>query len=493
MIRERHVHGDVLIIGSGVGGLTAGIILSKLNHRVTVVEKNQLPGGLMRSYIRSGIECPVGVHYMGSLDKGQPLRRLWDYLGVTSLIPVERMGVNGVIDRYIFDDFSFDLPESIDAFEDNLRRAFPMEHGQIITIMGDLRQTSRALSSLGMLMSPEMNFLSPENFESVGKRLLRMGCSTRLFSVLGVPSTLFGVDLRECPAFYYHMTLASYLLSSWRLACSGSQMADAFISLLKSQGGDIVTGDGVESIVVESGRVKGVVLQSGRVLEAEAIIATVHPAVIIAMLPGDALRPAYAERVTQLENTKGLFCVNLAVDSDTHESLSYNIYRLHPEEDGSLSRGIFHQLRNSGQPGVNILSMITMSGIDEWQKWLGTKSGRRGRDYAEAKGEKARFLIDEASKLFGHLRGMKILDIYTPLTIRDQVNSPDGSAYGILRSTRQLMKTASLRRTSVGGLFLAGQNSLAPGIMGTMLGSFQTVRQVIGHERFTRVVMGDFL
>jgi all-trans-retinol 13,14-reductase len=83
MMQGNRIQGDVLIIGSGVGGLTAGIILSKLNKKVTVVEKNPLPGGLMRSYIRSGIECPVGVHYMGSLDEGQPLRRLWDYIGVT--------------------------------------------------------------------------------------------------------------------------------------------------------------------------------------------------------------------------------------------------------------------------------------------------------------------------------------------------------------------------------------------------------------------------
>jgi len=327
----------------------------------------------------------------------------------------------------------------------------------------------------------------------MGERLLRTGCSTRLLSVLGVPSTLIGVDLRECPAFYYHMTLASYLLSSWRLTCSGSQMADAFVSRLKSHGGNVVTGDGVKRILVESGRVKGTVLQSGRVLEADAVIAAVHPGILIDMLPGDALRPAYAERVTQLENTKGLFSVNLAVDADAHKALSYNIYRLQSAEDGTLSRGIFNQLRNSGQPGINILSMMTTSSIEEWCKWKETTSGRRGRGYGEAKEDKARQFIDEASKLFGHLRGMKILDIYTPLTIRDWVNSPGGSAYGILRSTRQLITTASLRRTSIEGLFLAGQNSLAPGVMGTMLGSFHTVRQAIGHERFTREVMGDFL
>ena len=493
MMRGKQTPGDVLIIGSGVGGLTAGIILAKLHCRVTVVERNPLLGGLMRGYLRSGIDCPVGVHYMGSLGEGQPLRRMWDYLGVTPLIPIERMGADGVIDRYIFDDVTFDLPEGIGAFEDNLRRSFPLEHSLITTMMSDLRQTSRALASLDILISPAMTLLSPENFESIGEQLLRMGCSGRLLSVLGVPPTLIGLSLRECPVFYYYMTIASYLMSSWRLACSSSRMADAFASRFMSLGGDVVTGEGVARILVQSGRVKGVVLQSGRVLPAGSIIAAVHPGTVVAMLPGGALRPAYVERVAELENTKGIFAVNLAVDADAHEALSYNIYRLYSGEDGALSRGIFHQLRSSGQPGINILSMMTTSDIEDWRQWEGTTSGKRGSDYLEAKEKKARRFIGEASELFGDLKGMRILDIYTPLTIRDRANSPDGSAYGILRSAGQFMKTASLNRTSIEGLFLAGQNSMAPGIMGTTMGSFQTVRNVIGYERFSREVMGDFL
>ena len=491
-MKLRQIPEDILIIGSGVGGLTAGIILSKLNHRVTVVERNPKPGGLMRSYLRSGIDCPVGVHYMGSLDEGQPLRRLWDYLGVTPFIPLERMGAEGVIDRYIFDDFTFDLPEGIDAFEDNLRRYCPLDHNQITAIMNDLRQISRSLFSLEIMKSSELPFFSPESFDSMGKYLLRMGSSSRLLSVLGVPSTLIGMSLRECPIYYYHMTLASYLFSSWRLACRGSHMAEAFVTRLMSLGGDIATGDCVEKILVESGKIKGVILQSGRVIEASAVIAAIHPSTVAAMLPGDALRPAYAERIAQLENTKGIFCVNLAVDAEAHETLPHNIYRLYQEEDGTLIRGTFHQLRDSGQSGTNILTMMTTSGIEEWSKWEGTTSGHRGQEYVETKEEKARLFTSEASKIFGYLNGMKILDIYTPLTIRDMVNSPEGSAYGILRSTRQLMKTASLKRTSIEGLFLAGQSSVAPGIMGTMLGSFHTVRQIIGHERFSREVMESF-
>lgn len=492
MTRAEKATDDVLIIGSGIGGLTVGIIFAKLHHRVTVVEKNPLPGGLMRSYVRSGIDCPLGVHYMGSLDRGQPLRRLWDYLGVTSSIPLERMGMNGVIDRYLFDDFSFDLHEGIDAFEDDLKRAFPREQNQIAEIMGDMRTISQSLLSLDLLTEPGMPFLSSESLDSMGGRLQRMRCSIPLLSVLGVPSTLIGVPLRDCPAFYYYMTLASYLLSSWRLACSGSHMSDAFTSTFGSLGGTVVTGDGVKKILVRSGRVTGVVLQSGRVLDAAVVIAAIHPRCVVALLPEGAVRPAYAERIAELENTQGLFSVTLAVDADAHEALPYNIYRVYPEKDGTLSRGIFHQLRGSGQPGINILSMMTTSGIEEWRQWEQTMSGRRDGGYVAAKEKKAREFIAEASTVFGPLKGMKILDIYTPLTIRDQVGSPDGSAYGILRSTRQLMKTASLNRTSVEGLFLAGQNSMAPGVMGTTLGSFQAVKRIIGQERFCREVMEDF-
>ena len=74
---------DVLIIGSGIGGLSAGIILSLLHFRVAIIEKNPLPGGLMRSYQRDGLDCPVGIHYFGSFGEGESLRRMCDYLGVT--------------------------------------------------------------------------------------------------------------------------------------------------------------------------------------------------------------------------------------------------------------------------------------------------------------------------------------------------------------------------------------------------------------------------
>ena len=84
---------NIVIIGSGIGGLSAGIILSLLNFRVTVVEKNPLPGGLMRSYCRSEFDCPVGVHYVGALGEKEPLAKcsiFWAYRLMNCLPPWDR-------------------------------------------------------------------------------------------------------------------------------------------------------------------------------------------------------------------------------------------------------------------------------------------------------------------------------------------------------------------------------------------------------------------
>ncbi|MCK5070386.1 MAG: NAD(P)-binding protein, partial [Desulfocapsa sp.] len=143
----------VVIIGSGIGGLSSAIILAGLGYDVTVLEKNREPGGLLRSYSRDGIECEVGVHYLGSLDKGQVLRKFFDYLGVTDAIPVSRMGTDGVIDRYLFDSpdthpAQFDLPSGFASYEANLKVAFPDEHSCIEHVVASIRKSSEELHSL---------------------------------------------------------------------------------------------------------------------------------------------------------------------------------------------------------------------------------------------------------------------------------------------------------------------------------------------------------
>jgi all-trans-retinol 13,14-reductase len=212
----------VLVIGSGIGGLSAGIILAKLGYEVTVIEKNRHPGGMSRSYARGGVHCNVGLHYMGALDQDQILRRCFDFLEITDQLPLIRMGVNGPVDQYLFTDNHlgidhFDVPSGFEAYEAGLKTAFPTQRTQVTALMAMLRRSADQLNRLSFLYNDRPTEYWFDQAEPLGAIFDRIGCSPGLRTVFGLPSVLIGVPHAVCPQFYLSMTLASYLMSAWRL------------------------------------------------------------------------------------------------------------------------------------------------------------------------------------------------------------------------------------------------------------------------------------
>lgn len=479
---------DAVVLGAGIGGLSTAVLLAGLGLRVAVIEKNALPGGLLRSYRRAGLDCPVGVHYFGAFAEGEPLRRMCDVLGIADRIAVERMGQGGPIDRYLFDGFQFDLPEGIDAFTEALHREFPDDGSRIDRIAGDLRLLGDVQNAF-TFFTEAPPFLDTALFQPLDVHLSKIGCSPRLKSVLSVSANWMGMSAAECPALYHHLALVSYLQSSWRLKGSGSDLAEVFVSRLEALDGRMILGDPAAAILVSDRSAAGVRLASGRVLRAPRVVAAIHPKTVLEMLPEGAVRAQTARRIRRLVDTEGLFAVVASMDARAHPALPYNIYRLFTDGDGGLTDGVFYQLL-PGDGKRNRLVIIGKSPFDAWRRWEATTTGRRGADYEAAKAEQARSRLRDAEGVFGPLTGLELLDAYTPLTVRDWTGSPEGSPYGIRRSATQLAATAALHRPTIAGLSFAGQNALAPGIMGTMLGAFQAARQVIGAERFAREVLG---
>jgi phytoene dehydrogenase-like protein len=483
----------VVIIGSGIGGLSTGIILAKLGFEVTVVEKNRQPGGMMRSYVRQGVHCNVGLHYLGALDEGQVLRRCFDHLGITGDLPLMRMGTDGPIDRYLFSDErlgieSFDVPAGFAAYESNLRAAFPTQQPQIDALMAMLRRSGSQFEQLDFLYSERPALSWFEHMEPLGGVFERLGCSPGLRAVFGLPSVLIGVPPAVCPQFYHTMALASYLFSAWRLTSNGAQMADVCAQRLASLCGRVRTGDAVVRIRTAEGGVRGVTLASGETIDADLVISTLHPKETLGLLPLESVKPSYRRRIEALRNTHGMTAVHALVPAAQHPPFAHNLFAIQTDANGDASDLIYVQLRPSERPDQNLLSLITSGHEALWDRWQHTVSGKRGEEYLQAKTDFAHRLIGQTEKITGPLNGLQLLDVSTPLTIRDWANSPNGSAYGVMRSTEQLLSGALLNRTSLQGLFLAGQSVMAPGILGTIIGSLATVQFIIGPERFRREV-----
>lgn len=483
----------VLIIGSGIGGLSTGIILAQLGFDVTVTEKNSRPGGMMRSYVRQGVHCNVGLHYLGALDEGQVLRRCFDHLGISGELPLLRMGNDGPIDRYLFADEGlgieqFDVPAGFAAYEANLRAAFPAQQRQINELMTILHRSASQFDQLDFLYSDNPVQSWFEQAEPLGAVFDRIGCDAGLRAVFGLPSVLIGIPPAVCPQFYHTMALASYLSSAWRLTSNGAHMADVCVRRLESLGGRVRSSDAVVQIRAEDGSVRGVTLDSGETIDAALVIGAIHPKKVVELLPSENLKASYRRRVQALADTKGMTAVHALVPADRHPAIPHNLFSIRTDARGDATDLIYVQLRPSEQPGQNLLSLLSSGHEPLWERWRHTESGKRGDDYRRAKNEFAHGLLAQTEKIIGPLSGMHLLDVSTPLTIRDWVNSPDGSAYGVMRSTEQLLSGALLNRTSLRGLFLAGQSVMAPGVLGTIIGSLATVQFIVGPERFRREV-----
>lgn len=263
-------------------------------------------------------------------------------------------------------------------------------------------------------------------------------------------------------------------------------MADVFAARFTSLGGKLMLNSAARGIHITSGKVTGIRAGTGEDLAADAVVAAIHPKTMLGLLDQGALRASLRERILTLEETKGVIAVQAGVDAAAHGEIDYNIYRLHHDKSGFIANGIFYQIRRGNDSGTNLLSIITRSLYEDWSQWENTVSGRRGAAYEEKKLAIARDLLRKAEDVFGPLKNLQILDVFTPLTLRDYVNCPEGSCYGVLRSARQLLKIASLKNLHIGGLYLAGQNTLAPGVLGSILGSFNAVRQLIGGQCFDR-------
>ena len=136
---------DVIIIGSGLGGLACAHILSKAGKSVLVLEKEAQPGGCLQSYKRNGFTFDTGFHYVGGLEEGQSLYAAFKMLGLENL-PWEKM--DEAFDRIQIGNQNFSFLQGYENFMENLQERFPAEKEALAQYIHLLKQTKREQLSL---------------------------------------------------------------------------------------------------------------------------------------------------------------------------------------------------------------------------------------------------------------------------------------------------------------------------------------------------------
>ena len=119
---------DIVIIGSGMGGLVCADLLGREGYTVCVLEKNRQIGGSLQTYVRDRVIFDSGVHYLGGLGKGQNLYQVFKYLGIIEKLKLQKMEED-VFDKIIIenDEKEYVYAQGYENFIQHLLKDFPAE------------------------------------------------------------------------------------------------------------------------------------------------------------------------------------------------------------------------------------------------------------------------------------------------------------------------------------------------------------------------------
>ena len=140
---------EVIVIGSGLGGLTCACILLKNGYKVAVLEQGLQIGGCLQCFTRKGVKFETGMHFIGSAAPGQTMDRVMKYFGLggkVRLSPLDTDGYNTIG----IDGGQFRFANGNEAFIEQMAGYFPAEKDALARYVDIINRISSAstLSSL---------------------------------------------------------------------------------------------------------------------------------------------------------------------------------------------------------------------------------------------------------------------------------------------------------------------------------------------------------
>ena len=460
---------DVIVIGSGLGGLVCARQLAKQGRSVLVLERQSQPGGCLQSYRRGDFEFDTGLHYVGGLAEGQPLHDAFEQLGLMRL-PWVRLDADG-FDRITIGRQTFPMCEG-DHFASTLGEYFPQEKSALRQYVGMLRQL------------PPMEEAVEVNAYDWLSSLFR---DPLLINVLSATAMKMELRRESLPLFNLAPSMSSYIQSSWRLKGGGNKIVESLVNDIRSFGGEVVCRAEVKELVEKDGRIVAAKCPNGKTYEGSVFISDVHPQLTFGWLKdSNMVKNIFRRRIQALENTFGIFTASLVLKPNTLPYFNHNKYVFRKANVWTFHENI------GGVDGVmvscrvpeddNYARQIDLLTPMPWvlcKHWEHTVIGRRGEIYELQKERLADDCIRLAERVIPGLRDM-VEKRYTstPLTWRDYTLSPCGSAFGIRKDCRQPLLTMLSPKTPVSNLFLTGQSLVLHGLEGVTMTAFKTLETI---------------
>jgi phytoene dehydrogenase-like protein len=476
---------DVIVIGSGLGGLSAAARMAKAGLRVLVLEQHVFSGGYAHHFLRKVrgtkivYDFDVALHQTGNLAPGRGIQRMLGELGVLERIELNRFDVAY---RTCGPAHDHQVPADADAYEALLRESYPERAAGIRDLFATLRKidggngpelSNEALASMGLTLQQ----LIEEHVQD-----------ERITSIFSTLWGYVGLVPSRLSAFSYAMMWCSYHFGGCFYVRGGGQaLSDAFVSVIEEQRGKVLLASEVTGILTEGGRVVGVETARRGSFFASAVVSNAAAPLTFERLLD---RPELAERDRKTGEALPVACsihqTYLGIRGDATKlglrdrGAFYNPTYDLDAEWAALERGDYrsqgwlignHNLADPGHEpaGRSILHVGTMADGRLWSD-LGDD------DYRERKRDLEEYFVDRMAEAIPDIRErIEICETGTPHTMNRYSWNPLGSIYGYAFTPAGHSVHRPQPRTSVPGLYLAGAWTFpGAGFTGTMLSGYHT-------------------
>ncbi len=481
-----------IIIGSGLGGLSCGVILARNGYDVTILEQHSQIGGCLQCFSRKGVKFETGMHFIGSAAPGQTLNKLMRYLNLGDLKLSQ-------LDTTAYDIVSlsgekFKFANGREAFIEQMAGYFPKEKDNLVMYYDIIERIAQA-SSLHSLRYAENDVVVNTFYQtiSINDVMDSLFNDELLKNVLVGNLPLYAAEKDKTPFSQHAFIMDFYNQSAYRVVGGSDHIASSLSERVKMYGGTVFTSSKVTKIVCDEHKAIGVEINNDNFLSADLVIADTHPARVMEMLDTKLIRPAFRNRINGLKNTTAGFSLYLKFKESKVPYLNSNYYSFingspwgcEDYVSSSWPMGyLYMHFCNEVEPrfassGV-ILSYMNMSDVEQW---IGTTIGHRGEDYELFKKNKAEILVNQVEKEFPGFRDS--IDSYftaTPLTYFDYTGTQDGSMYGVAKDITLGAACRVPHKTKVPNLLLTGQNINSHGMLGVLVGSIVTCSELLTAE-----------